>query len=261
MPDNKEPFAVSRRVVIGAASAAPVVAGAGGATVPDAAVARCAEWLALDAEIDRLGLRWSDLETILVRQKRWERMAPEERGELLPSEEMDAIDAQLKPLFDQREAWLEALPTVRAATSTASPPSWKWRYKSWSISRATGTTSSRRRWTSCAPRAVPIAGRPFASASRATHGNRLSLPNLREPGPERSVLALERLESLCRAGWCGSRAASPSLRETPEGRPLDARQPVRPSFHQAHQGGLSPSEGLRRSAMGSRRQLVGRPAP
>jgi len=114
MSDDKEPFAVSRRVVIGAASAAPVVAGAGGAAVPDAAVARCAEWLALDAEIDRLGLRWSDLETILVRQKRWKRMTPEECGELLPSEEMDAIDEQLKPLFDQREAWLEALLKVRA---------------------------------------------------------------------------------------------------------------------------------------------------
>jgi len=114
MSDDKEPFAVSRRVVIGAASAAPVVAGARGAAVADLAVARCAEWLALDAEIDRLGLRWSDLETILVRQKRWERMTPEERGELLPSEEMDAIDEQLKPLFDQREAWLEALPKVRA---------------------------------------------------------------------------------------------------------------------------------------------------
>jgi len=114
MSDDKDPFAVSRRVVIGAAGTAPVVAGASGAAVPDAAIARCAEWLALDAEIDRLGLRWSDLETILVHQKRWERMTPEERGELLPSEEMDAIDEQLKPLFDRREAWLEALPKVRA---------------------------------------------------------------------------------------------------------------------------------------------------
>ncbi len=69
---------------------------------------------ALDAEIDRLGLRWSDLETILVRQKRWERMTPEERGELLPSEEMAAIDKQMEPLFEKREAWLEALPTLRA---------------------------------------------------------------------------------------------------------------------------------------------------
>ena len=43
MSDDKDPFAVSRRVVIGAAGAAPVVAGAGGAAVADAAVARCAE--------------------------------------------------------------------------------------------------------------------------------------------------------------------------------------------------------------------------
>lgn len=116
MSDDKDPFAVSRRVVIGAASAAPVVAGAGAgiAASSNEAMTRCAEWLALDAEIDRLGLRWSDLETILVRQKRWERMTPEERGELLPSEEMDAIDEQLKPLFEQRETWLEALPAVRA---------------------------------------------------------------------------------------------------------------------------------------------------
>lgn len=114
MSDDKDPFAVSRRVVIGAASAAPVAAGAGGGALADPAVARCAEWMALDAEIDRLGLRWSDLEAILVRQKRWERMTPEERGEMLPSEEMAAIDAQLKPLFEQREAWLEALPKVRA---------------------------------------------------------------------------------------------------------------------------------------------------
>jgi len=116
MSDDKEPFAVSRRVVIGAASAAPVVAGAGAgvAASSNEAMTRCAEWLALDAEIDRLGLRWSDLETVLVRQKRWERMTPEERGELLPSEEMDAIDEQLKPLFEQRDAWLDALPKVRA---------------------------------------------------------------------------------------------------------------------------------------------------
>ncbi|USQ96121.1 hypothetical protein [Caulobacter sp. RL271] len=115
MSDDKGPFAVSRRVVIGAAGAAPIVANTdAGAAMQDQAIARCGEWLALDAEIDRLGNRWSDLETVLVRQKRWERMTPEERGELLPSEEMDAIDKQLEPLFEQREAWLEALPTVRA---------------------------------------------------------------------------------------------------------------------------------------------------
>jgi hypothetical protein len=116
MSDDQEPFAVSGRVVIGAAGAAPVVTNAGAETMAqDEAIARCAAWLALDAEIDRMGNRWSDLETILVRQKRWERMTPEERSELLPSEEMDAIDKQMEPLFAQREAWLEALPDVRAS--------------------------------------------------------------------------------------------------------------------------------------------------
>ncbi len=47
MSDDKGPFAVSRRVVIGAASAAPVAAGAGGGALADPAVTRCAEWLRL----------------------------------------------------------------------------------------------------------------------------------------------------------------------------------------------------------------------
>ena len=112
MSDDKRPLAVSRPVVIGAAGA---VANPGaGETMRDQAITRCDEWLALDAEIDRLGNRWSDLETILVRQRQWERMTPEERGELLPSEEMDAIDKQLEPLFERRETWLQALASVRA---------------------------------------------------------------------------------------------------------------------------------------------------
>ncbi|OYW99293.1 MAG: hypothetical protein B7Z12_18350 [Caulobacter vibrioides] len=56
MSDDKGPLAISRRVVIAAASAAPGVSGAGGGALTDPAVARCAEWLALDAEIDRLGV-------------------------------------------------------------------------------------------------------------------------------------------------------------------------------------------------------------
>lgn len=176
MSDDKGPFAVSRRVVIGAASAAPVVNGAGGGALVDPAVARCAEWLALDAEIDRLGLRWSDLETILVRQKRWERMTPEERGELLPSEEMDAIDKLLSRCSSSGRRGWRLFPPSAPAICMASPPSWTWRFASWSTNRATATTSSRRRWKSCAPRAVQAAGRLFASASRAPSGNRLAVP-------------------------------------------------------------------------------------
>jgi hypothetical protein len=115
MSDDKGPFGVSRRFVIGAASAAPVVANAGAVpATQDEAIARCDAWLALDAEIDRLGSRWSDLETILVRERRWEQMTPDERVALSPTQEMDAIDAQMKPLFEQREAWLDDLPAVLA---------------------------------------------------------------------------------------------------------------------------------------------------
>ncbi|WP_299015269.1 hypothetical protein [uncultured Caulobacter sp.] len=91
-----------------------MIAGAGSAVSPNEVLARCEAWIALDAEIDRLGLRWSDLETILVRERRWERMTPDERVALSPTQEMDAIDAQLKPLFERREEWLEALPAVPA---------------------------------------------------------------------------------------------------------------------------------------------------
>jgi len=115
MSDDKGPFGVSRRFVIGAASAAPVVTNAGAVpATQDEAIARCDAWLALDAEIDRLGSRWSDLETILVRERRWEQMTPDERVALSPTQEMDAIDAQMKPLFEQREAWLDDLPAVLA---------------------------------------------------------------------------------------------------------------------------------------------------
>ncbi len=114
MSRDDDPFAVSRRVVIGAASAAPMIAGAGSAASPSEALARSEAWMALDSEIDRLCLRWSDLETILVRERRWERMTPDERVALSPTQEMDAIDAQLKPLFEHREEWLEALPAVPA---------------------------------------------------------------------------------------------------------------------------------------------------
>ncbi|PXA77567.1 hypothetical protein DMC25_23095 [Caulobacter sp. D4A] len=116
MPKDKGPLPISRRVVIGAASAAPVMAGANvGAAAVSPVVTRCAEWLALDAEIGRLLSRWSDLETILVEQKRWERMTPEERVALSPTEEMDAIDEELKPLFDRQRDWLDGLAVLRSS--------------------------------------------------------------------------------------------------------------------------------------------------
>ncbi len=115
MSDNKDdPFAVSRRVLIGVASAKPLLAGARPASPSDDVTARCDEWLALDAEIDRLLSRWSDLENVLVKEKRWQNMTPDQREALSPTEEMDAIDRQVKGLFEQRRQGLDALPALVA---------------------------------------------------------------------------------------------------------------------------------------------------
>lgn len=115
MSDSKdEPFAVSRRVLIGAVSATPLLAGARPASPSNDITALCDEWLALDAEIDRLSLRWSDLETVLVKEKQWHKMTPDQREALLPTEEMQAIDERLKGLFEQRRQGLDALPALVA---------------------------------------------------------------------------------------------------------------------------------------------------
>ncbi|MDB5580648.1 MAG: hypothetical protein JWR80_5824 [Bradyrhizobium sp.] len=133
---------LSRRAVLGAASASPLSGGLARASKAAAATAnpldpattvyprspvsevttRCDEWLALDAKIDSLSLRWSHLETVLVREKNWSEMLPDEREALPPSEEMAAIDEQLHGLFEQRRRRLDALPglvsrDVRAVAS------------------------------------------------------------------------------------------------------------------------------------------------
>jgi hypothetical protein len=115
MSDGKDdPFAISRRILIGAASATPILANVLPASPSDDVTTRCDEWLALDAEIDRLLSRWSDLENVLVKEKRWHEMTPDEREALSPTEEMDAIDKQVKALFEQRRQGLDALPALVA---------------------------------------------------------------------------------------------------------------------------------------------------
>jgi hypothetical protein len=58
--------------------------------------------------------RWSDLENVLVKDNRWHKMTPDQREALSPTEEMDAIDKQVKGLFEQRRQRLEALPALVA---------------------------------------------------------------------------------------------------------------------------------------------------
>lgn len=112
-----EATAISRRTLLGAASVAPVVGSATSAPLlANDMVARCAEWLALDLEIDRLTLRWSQLEALMVREHHWFGLTNVERRALTEAAEMYEIDDTLEALFRQRERMLEPLSSLKADT-------------------------------------------------------------------------------------------------------------------------------------------------
>jgi hypothetical protein len=105
---------VSRRTVIGAGAASPVLGG-----VPHAAedtVTRCAQWIALDLEIDRLTMRWAKLEALMAREFGWFALTDGEQKALPEAAEMFEIDARLEALSHQRERLLKPLSHLRAHT-------------------------------------------------------------------------------------------------------------------------------------------------
>jgi hypothetical protein len=106
--------ALSRRAVIGAASAAPVLGGVPLAT--NDTVAQCSDWIALDLEIDRLTLRWSKLETLMVREHDWFGLTPAEQRALPAAAEMFEIDERVEALSLQRERLLRPLSHLPADT-------------------------------------------------------------------------------------------------------------------------------------------------
>jgi hypothetical protein len=77
------------------------------------------DWIALDHEIDRLALRWSKLETLMVRQHGWFALNPFERRALPEAAEMFAIDDRLEALSRQRERLLKPLAQLPAVTVNA----------------------------------------------------------------------------------------------------------------------------------------------
>ncbi len=67
--DQADPTALSRRALLAATGAVPLVcvaADASAAAETDTLVGRCAQWLTLDFESDRLARRWAALETQAV---------------------------------------------------------------------------------------------------------------------------------------------------------------------------------------------------
>jgi hypothetical protein len=102
---------LSRRTLLGAAAATPVL-GTGEQPAPRTdTIACCAAVLALDAEIERLTRRWQKLETKFI--KRHGFLPHETMQDASPeAAEMAAIDRSLEPLYLARETQFAALPAT-----------------------------------------------------------------------------------------------------------------------------------------------------
>lgn len=116
-PRSADATVLSRRTLLGAASVAPTVSRATIAPLlANETVALCAEWIALDLETGRLILRWSQLETLMVREHRWFGLTDAERRTLPEAAEMYEIDDTLEALFHRRERLLEPLFRLKVNT-------------------------------------------------------------------------------------------------------------------------------------------------
>lgn len=107
----------SRRAVVSVATSIPLSATTPAkvcAAAPGDLPARCAEWLALDLEIDRLSRRWSSLETQAVREFDWFKLSSAKRSALPMATEMGDIDDRLQQLFKDRAKGLKALRRMKA---------------------------------------------------------------------------------------------------------------------------------------------------
>lgn len=112
--ERNDLVALSRRALIGGASAAHLYCVGNGPTSPDDLVVRCKEWFALDAEIDGLSRRWAKLEAWMVRDFNWFALSPEERRSIPQAEEMFELEARLDQLSDEHERGLNSLAKLKA---------------------------------------------------------------------------------------------------------------------------------------------------
>ena len=108
---------VSRRTVVGATIVPLMGPARGAAPVKAASIpARCAGWLALDQEIDRLGRRWSELETSLIAQYPYFKLTERQISALPEGKEMDAITAECDHLHEVRDRALVDLAKLKPRT-------------------------------------------------------------------------------------------------------------------------------------------------
>lgn len=115
--DKLDPSVLSRRALLAAAGAAPVVCAAGeGTGAAETLTGRCAQWLTLDFESDRLARRWAALETQAAAGFDYFRMNERERLALPMGPEMAAIENALDVLFGRRKRLYRAITRMTPTT-------------------------------------------------------------------------------------------------------------------------------------------------
>ncbi len=113
MSERKDDLtSVSRRTVLGAASATPsICAGVEAAlgNAPESLVGQCAQWLRADLETYALSRRWAALETLAVSDYDYFRLDDNQRRLLPMGPEMDAIEVELDVLSKERDRRFKAI--------------------------------------------------------------------------------------------------------------------------------------------------------
>jgi hypothetical protein len=111
---------MSRRNILGGATAAPLVAGETGAkAIPEPNIAICRKWHAVEGERTRLMLLWGDIEGRLIKEHDWHRLSADEKRALPAGRQLSEIDARLEVLFEEGGALLKALPSSPALSVEA----------------------------------------------------------------------------------------------------------------------------------------------
>lgn len=85
----------SRRKIIGIAALVPAALKAHASADAETLPTLCSKWLAQDAKVEHLSLRWGQLEVRAIREFGWCQLSPEARRGLPLQAEMDQICAQL----------------------------------------------------------------------------------------------------------------------------------------------------------------------
>lgn len=110
---------LSRRAVLGGASATSVLSGQAGAIGPDPTIAACEKWLAIEAERNRLTLAWGRCETLLFNKCRRQNISAPRQSDTPEAHKLEEIGARLEALDLESDALLKGLPTRRATSAAA----------------------------------------------------------------------------------------------------------------------------------------------